>query len=579
MHVDATMNLSPVATARRHLPAIAVLAVLAAGLYGSALGHRFLVTWDDPAYVTANRDIQAVTWENVKAIFTKTYVYNYAPAHILSYMADRAIWGLRPAGFVLGNIALHAASGILFYFLLVTLSWRRAAAFLAAAVFLSNPVQVESVAWISQRKTVLSGFFFLGALQAWVLYRRGGRGRWWWYAGSLATFALALLAKATTVIFPLAAIAFDLCTGRDWKDRRTWLDKVPFFVLGLAVAVVTVLAQSPDIGGGTTGYHGGSALATLLTMLPIFARYMAMALWPTGLSAMYAPPVRTHVDLAVAGSALLLAGVTALSFFLWKRRRTLLFWLLLFFIGLLPVSQVVPFVTIINDRYLYIPMIGAAAFLVGAAFWVLEGAAPVPRPLRFAVVAGLAAVIAHDVLSAARRVPVWKDDYALWEDAVRTVPGSFRAHFQLAHAREIQGDLKAAIQEYEAGLGLASVPSERYFLAGCLERTGALEASLEQYRLALEKLPTFGEARRAIGRVHNNLGVDAAVHDRMREAVPHFEAAAAFDPLNPRYHYNAGNAYLDMGLPERGIAELRRAVELAPGNPTFEQRLAEASRR
>ena len=565
------------ASARRHLPSIVLLLLLVAGLYAQALGHRFLVTWDDPTYVTANPNVQAFTWENVKAMFTKTYADNYAPVHVFSYLVDHEIWGMRPAGFVLGNLVLHALNGVLLYLLLVTLAWGRPAALLAAAIFLAHPVQVESVAWISQRKAVLSGFFFLVALQAWVLYRREGRWRRSWYALSTASFALALLAKATTVIFPLAVFAFDLCAGRSLRDRRTWLDKVPLLVAGAVMAVVTVIAQSPEVGGGTTGYHGGSPWATLLTMLPIFARYLGMTLWPTGLSALYAPVVRTNVDLAVAASALLLAGVAGLAVLLWRRRRPLLFWLLLFFIGLLPVSQIVPFVTIINDRYLYLPMIGAAPFLSDVAFLAFDRARARPI-LRGAVAVAVALMLGHDVLATYLRVPVWRDDYALWEDAVRTVPESSRAHFQLAHAREMNRDLRGAIEEYQVGLGLAPLPAERFFLGGCLERTGALQAALEQYRLALEKLPTFADARRAMGRVHNNLAVDWATHGREGEALPHFEAAAELDPGNPRYHYNLGNAYLDQGLTARGIEELRRAVELAPGDPRFAQRLTEASR-
>jgi hypothetical protein len=574
-----TTQISPqlLAAAKRHLPSIAFLLLLVVGLYAQALGHRFLVTWDDPTYVTANPHIRAFTWENIKAIFSTTYADNYAPVHVLSYLLDHEIWGMQPAGFVLGNLILHTANGILLYLLLVTLSWRRPAALLAAVIFVAHPVQVESVAWISQRKAVLSGFFFLIALQAWIFYRREGSKRWIWYAASSAAFVLALLAKATTVVFPLVALAFDLCSGREWRDRRFWLDKLPFLVAAFAMAVVTVIAQSPDVGGGTTGYHGGSPWATLLTMLPIFARYLGMTLWPTGLSALYAPVVRTGIDLAVVASALLLAGVAGLAVVLWKRRKPLLFWLLLFFIGLLPVSQIVPFVTIINDRYLYLPMIGAAAFLSDVAFLAFDRASARPF-LRVAVALGLLVMVGHDALVTFLRVPVWHDDYTLWGDTVRTVPESSRAHFQLAHAREMNRDLPGAIDEYRAGLKLASLPAERYFLGGCLERTNALEAALEQYRLALEKLPTFGEAQRAMARVHNNLAVDWATHGRSEEALPHFEAAAALDPGNPRYHYNLGNAYLDKGLEARGIEELRRAVELAPGDPRFAQRLAEASR-
>ncbi len=249
--VKTAVDHAPFRRLRRHALAVASLAAAALAVYWHVLGHQFLANWDDAGYVTNNPVIHDLSWRGIRTVFGRSYFYNYAPIHLLSYMVDDALWGLRPSAFALTNVVLHAANGVLFYLLLVKLGWRRLAAWAAALIFLVHPVQVESVAWISQRKAVLSLFFFLLALLAFVRYRRtDGRRRWVLYAGSLLAFGLALLTKATTVVFPLIAVLFDRHFERE-RSRSTWLlDKLPFLGAAAAVAVATVRAQSPEMGGG-----------------------------------------------------------------------------------------------------------------------------------------------------------------------------------------------------------------------------------------------------------------------------------------------------------------------------------------
>jgi tetratricopeptide (TPR) repeat protein len=536
-------------------------------------------------------------------VFGRSYFYNYAPIHLLSYMVDDALWGLRPAAFALTNVLLHAANGVLFYLLLVELGWRRLSAWAAALIFLVHPVQVESVAWISQRKAVLSLFFFLLALLAFVHYRRAdGRRRWGIYAGSLLAFGLALLTKATTVVFPLIAVLFDWHFERE-RSRATWLlDKLPFLGAAVAVGVATVRAQSPEIGGGTTGYHGGSPLGTLLTMLPVLIRYLGMIAWPTRLSAVYAPPIKTGLDLEVLGAAAVLALIVAGGVYLYRRRSEQLVWLLFFAIGLLPVSQIIPIVTLMNDRYLYLPMLGASAFIVGAVSPWSRGMPASSWTRTWLLATALACLVGFWATLTVRRVPAWQDDHSLWQDAVRNAPGSPKAHFQLAHILEKEGRLQAAAAEYQVGLGILPVTSERYFLGLLYEKLGALDLARDQYLLAISALPTFWEARMALAMVymksnqleeaivqyeavlasdprwvggHNNVAVAYAQTGRPDRAAQHLEAAARLDAGSATTHYNLGRLYQQMGQTARAIEELERAVALAPGDPTMAKGLEE----
>src|SRR6266702_2626618 len=153
---------------------IPLLALLAAtfAVYWQTLGHEFLLTWDDQKYVTANEAVRGFTLAHLQTAFTTFYIGNYAPLQIISYMADYTLWGLRATGFIFTNILLHALNGLLYYFLVFRLGGRRLWAFLASFIFLLHPVQVESVAWIAQRKNVLAMLFFLISFLLYTAYRR-----------------------------------------------------------------------------------------------------------------------------------------------------------------------------------------------------------------------------------------------------------------------------------------------------------------------------------------------------------------------------------------------------------------------
>jgi len=221
---------------RPHLLPLLVLTGATFAVYGRILGHDFLSNWDDNRYVLENVDIQGFGWDRIKAVFTSYYVGNYAPVHLLSYMLDYALWGLWPGGYLLINILLHTVNGLLLYRLFLQLVSGRIGAFFGAAFFLLHPVQVESVAWVSQRKNVLAMFFFL---VAWELYRsyRDSRGRraGGRYAASLVALLLALLAKSVTVIFLPLMVLFDRCYPS--TSRRFSIgDKIPYLLATAAVA-------------------------------------------------------------------------------------------------------------------------------------------------------------------------------------------------------------------------------------------------------------------------------------------------------------------------------------------------------
>ncbi len=465
--------------------ACALLVVCVLAVYAQAAGHHFLLNWDDGSYVVDNPAAHGLTLDNVAAAFSGVFVGNYAPLHILSYMLDYRVFGLFPGGYALENALLHGLNSALLYWVLVRLLRDRLAALLAAALFAFHPAQVESVAWISQRKNVLSMSFFLTALLLFTSYRAGRRPVLS-YLGALLAFGLSLLVKSAAVVLPAVLLLLEVGAPAKRSARRIALELAPFAVVAAAGGALAYLSQRPESPTGRLPYLGGSPAASLFTMSTVLVRYLGLLAFPSHLSAAYAPPFRASIDGAVAASLALLAALAVSLFLLWRRRPALAAWAGVFVVGLLPVLQVVPLVTLMNDRYLYYPMLGAAPLLV------LLVVPPTERrgPWRKVAAAALVLVAVGLAWLSYRRVPVWRDDVALFSDAVREVPRSASTWFSLASALEDGG------LEVPSSLAYVKVLSldPDYALARIEPRRGAavVRAAGDRERDALHRQPGRG---------------------------------------------------------------------------------------
>lgn len=571
---------------RPHLVPVLLLAMATFVVYARILGHDFLHVWDDNYYVTENPSAWGFSLENIRTAFSSFYTGNYAPVQILSYMLDHTFWGLDPAGYLLSNIVIHLLNGLLIYHLLLRLYGERLLPLVAAAIFLLHPLQVETVAWVSQRKSLLAIFSMLVAWESYVTYRQSpaGKGRCV-YVLSVVTFLLSLLAKSVTVVFPLALLLFDRCFPAG-GGRHRYKDKIPYVIATLAVAAVTLVAQDPEVGsGGRTGYHGGTPWATFLTMLTVFCRYLGMIAWPGKLSADYAPPIHTAPDAAVGLSVLILAAVALSGRALWRRDRRSGFWFLFFWLGLLPVSQVVPIVTLMNDRYLYLPMIGVAA-LAATGVRVANF-----RDGKYSVLlkGGVAALLLVMAIASFNRAAVWRDSISLFRDQTAKYPESVRGWRFLAEAYLRHGRIDEARQTYYLALALREDNQTVLAgLAGLLTEIGELEES----RAYLEKLllinpdhavgwGTLGEnllkkgeyagAEKAFRRalaiqpsalpIRLKLGEAVLRQKRYDEARGHFDLLEGKSPNNPDVAYKMACLEALAGNPDNALAWLERSLK------------------
>ncbi len=520
-----------------------ILVVATFAVYWQALGHDFLINWDDRQYVLDNPVIRGLTPEHLKAAFTSFYIGNYAPLHLISYMLDYEIWGLRASGFIFTNILLHTMNGLLFYMLLRRVAGEKMWTFPAALIFLLHPVQVESVAWVSQRKNLLAMLFFLIGFHLYVLYReRAGRQGTTLYLLSLAAFVLAILAKSVVVVMPMVLLLYDLTfTGR--RDLKgLLLDKIPFAVIAAIFSLVAVESQSWQYLGGKSGWHGGTPYATFLTMLPVLVTYLRQVIWPADLSAFYDVPVKTAIDLDVALAIFINAVLIVLGVLIYRRRRDVFFWYALFFVGLIPVSQIVPIVTLMNDRYLYFPMLGGAAFLCAVIHEGMEKV-KIGDIRKGLAVSALMLVVAWLYAAAGfQRVGVWQNSATLWGDAVQKAPGIALTHDCYGEGLLQQGKIDDAIRELRTAISL-----EPDIMAGNLSRSG----------------------RYALANTRNNLGTAYGMRGMTDAAIEQFSLAVRLNPGLAKAYFNLGNALMHKGLVDRALDCFETAVRLEPGNPAF----------
>jgi protein O-mannosyl-transferase len=529
-----------------YLPVL-LLATATFAVFSLALNHDFLINWDDSQYVVENPIAHGLTLENIKAAFSTEFVGNYAPIHIVSYMFDYELWGIHSFGFILINILLHAANGILFYLLLRRLSGEGPWILLASLVFLLHPVQVESVVWVSQRKNLLAMFFFLVGFHSYTLYKERqetpGLGFYWL---SVAALALSLLSKSVAVVFPLVLVLFDVCYRREHRFRSVLIDKIPFILLAAAFAFMAIQSHSVQVQGGGTSYHGGNSYTTLLTMLPVFIRYLLLVVWPANLSAFYDPPIKTHFDTEVLLAACLLGLLACAGAILYRKRADLFFWLVLFGVALLPVSQIVPIVTLMNDRYLYFPMLGAAALLASAVLgdvtWdrLIHSIKYMPAFLVSLLIIGAC------IGATLHRIPVWQDSYTLWGDAAVKVPNVPLVHDCFGEGLLERGRVDEAIREFKK--------------AQSLQPNGPIET-----------LDTG--VRNARANTCNNIGAAYGMKGMADEAIDQFTLAIQMNPMFDRAYFNLGNALMHKGLIIQALQSFERAVQLNPGNSSFQANL------
>jgi tetratricopeptide (TPR) repeat protein len=538
---------APSPAPRLLLAAGLALAVLAA--FWPVLSAEF-INHDDDFYVTRNPIVQrGLTAEGVRWAWTATEVANWHPVTWMAHMLDWQLFGAAPAGHHATSLALHVLNTLLLFSVLDRMTgapWRSA---LVAALFGLHPLHVESVAWVSERKDVLSTCFWFCATLAWVAWL--GHPRAWRYALAAACLALGLAAKPMLVTLPATLLLLDWWPlGRLTQLRPgAWAlvrEKLPLAMLVVASSAATVAMQSR--GHAVASFAEFPLGGRVENAIVAYATYLWKTVWPIGLVLPYAY-LGDRPRWEVGACLVLLAVVTAAAVRLRRARPYLLVGWLWYLGTLVPVIGLVqvgaqPFA----DRYTYVPLVGV--FL--AAAWALPAAAP--RAVG-AAAAGVLLVLGVLTHAQARR---WHDSVTLFTHTLAVEERNPVAHTLLGMALAEQRDLERAVGHFERALELRPAFSAAHVALGAaLAQLGRADDAVGHFEAALAVEPTSVDALNNLGRVLLDRG-------RIDEAIARYEAALALAPDRPMLHANLGMALGRRGRLDEARAALEQAVALDP---------------
>jgi len=502
------------------------------------------ISFDDPDYVTSNRDIQqGLNWQDIKWALTTSHAANWHPLTWISHTMDYSLYGLNPAGHHLTSVALHMASVALLFLLLRHITGALWPSAFVGAMFGLHPLRVESVVWISERKDVLSTFFWMLTVGAYVRYVDNLKSQIskfkFYYVLALIFFALGLMAKSMLVTLPFVLLLLDywplarLELGPNFSWRPL-LEKIPFFVLAAGDSVVTFLIQNHF---GVVMALRSFPLSVRLANVPFaYVRYMAKNFCPTGLAIFY--PSRLLGPLAVGGSLCLLGAVSVWMVRRWRAQPYLVVGWCWFLGMLVPTIGLVQVSTqSMADRYSYLPSVG---LWIMVAWGVRDWAGDRPWARAMTALAGAAAVIACMVLTP-RQVQYWRNSRTLFTRAAAVTDQYFLAYYNIGCYAVDRGDYGEAIYDYKKAL--SSEPDNTLWSNH--------------------------------SRAYNDLGFAYLHEGQISNAVANFEKALSLQPIYPQAYYNLGRAFLTNNQPDVAIDCLQRALALDE-NPNILGALAAA---
>jgi tetratricopeptide (TPR) repeat protein len=506
---------------------------LSAAVYYPLVHHQF-INFDDQDYITQNEMVQmGCTWKSFRWAFTTQFAGNWHPLTWLSHMVDYQFYRMDAGGHHLTNLLLHATNAVLVFILLRRLTgtlWRSA---FVAVVFAVHPLHVESVAWASERKDVLSIFFGLLSICAYtacVARNSAGSvaGTLWknrvWYLAAVAFFALSLMSKAMLVTLPFLLLLLDYwpLNREGWNgikaiNRKVLWDKIPFLALSVLSCIVTMSAQKH--AGAVATMTAYPMTQRIPNVIYAYAEYLKKMLWPADLSVFYPMNLARPLGMILLDGALL-SLITAGVYCLRRASRYLIVgWL--WYLGTL-----VPVIGIIHvgeqsmaDRYTYFPLIGIFIMGAWAGFHLLGGSAPGRSVLL--VLAGL--MIGGCVIVTSHQLRYWTDSTSLFEHALKVTSGNYIAHQSIGSVLVEQGKIKEATDHFREAVRMKPRFAEAESDLGlALVFQGKTEEGIEHYRKALQTKPN-------LQKTHYNLGRALESQNKLEEACQEYQEAVALD--------------------------------------------------
>jgi tetratricopeptide (TPR) repeat protein len=601
---------------RRRTVLQALLGLALAGLVMAVFGqvrHHDFASLDDTAYVIENEHVargltaSGLVWA-VTAV--DTGVGNWHPVTWVSHMVDVELFGMRAGSHHMVSVVLHAVNTLVLFLLLGSMTghiWRSAC---VAALFAIHPLHVESVAWIAERKDVLSTLFWL--LATWAYVRYASTPTRLRFTLVVVLFALGLMSKPMVVTLPFTLLLLDwwplnrVASAETARGQvrsvslRPWLplvvEKWPLFLMSVLSGVLTVVAQR--LGGAVVTLEAIPASTRLANAALSFGTYAWQTVWPSGLSVFYPYSGEVQAAATTAAVAFIVGGSIAAARSVRARRHVTFGWL--WYVGTL-----VPVIGLVQvgmqaraDRYTYVPLIG----LFVAIVWECADRAGTRRVPRMAISMGACAVIAAFGVRARAQVAYWADDVTLWGQALEVHPDNYYAHFSLGRVDLQHGRRDAAMAHLERALELAPWFAEGHDAMGlAYARGGQFDAAIAKHLEALRRQPGLLAARFNLGLAYEQRGDSDLAVQQYREAIRRAPRKAAFraalahvlatqgqldaateaatealrlNPDSAEARYVLGRVLASRGLHDQAIAELERALASKPAFAPAQSMLA-----
>ena len=527
------------------------------GVYSQVRSYDF-VRFDDPTYVAGNSHVRSgFTAEGFVWAFTSAGVDNWFPLTWFSHMADCQFFGLRAGWHHLTNVLLHAIAALILFAALKRLTGARWPSAFVAMLFAVHPLHVESVAWIAERKDVLSACFWFLTLWCYARYaERPGAGR---YLAVVLSFACGLMSKPMVVTLPFVLLLLDV-----WPLRRgpRLLEKAPLIAMAAGASLATYAVQRHF--GAVVSLAGAPLALRIGNGLISYVAYLGAMFWPANLAVLYPYPHALPLwHCAAAG--LVLAGISVAVARQHRTRPYLLVGWCWYLGTLVPVIGLVQVgLQARADRYTYVPMVGISIVLAWGAVEIVDRR---PR-LRTALVA--AAIVTSSVCLTATwfQIRYWASSETLFLRAAQVTSGNYIMHSNLAECYLGDGRIEEARAEATEALRINSAHMLAHVnLASALSRLGQPHDAEWEYRKALNLDPSSAEA-------HAGLGAALATQERTAEALDEMRTAVRLNPQYAEGHYNLGTVLAGVGRNQEAASEFALAVSLQPDNAGAHRALA-----
>lgn len=536
-------------------------------LYVPSFNNDF-VNYDDGPYVTLNPHVmEGVSWKNIKWAFTATSEANWHPLTWISHMEDAQLFGANPIGHHFHSVILHALNVVLLFLVLLRATGYSIRSAVVAALFAVHPLNVECVAWIAERKSVLSMFFLLLTLLAYGWYARRRNSRR--YTLVLAVLALALAAKPMVITLPVLLLLWDYWPlGRFDSNPESssrpafiWLvlEKVPLLGLSAASAWITLYAQ-----------HAGGALGSVQA-LPLslriqnaiysYAVYAEKGIWPSRLAVFYPYPEGSLAVWKVLASAILILGITATAWIKRHTHRYLLVGWLWYLIAMLPMIGMIQVGRqAMADRYAYLPFIGLFIIAIWGSAELFQSL-KLKRPLVAAAIAGL--LVSYSLVTV-RQIRYWRDSYTLFAHTLAVTSRNGIAEQNLGTALMDLGQSRLALPHFEAAVQFAPTLSTAHYNLGVLrQQQNRIDAAKHEYQLALN----YGSDPTEIAQTHNNLGFLLMSSNDLKSAEQEFTAALQENPQKQNSLLGRGMSEYRQKKYDAALDDFSAAAKIVPFAP------------